>query len=104
MISSVGLGTVTTRGNVDCVRQHSVSTRNSRSALGLFLFLIYINDIANASNELSFPLFADGANIFYTSDDINDIETVMNCEMTRDPSYCSINKSSVDVKKILTSC
>ena len=99
MISSVGLGTVTTRGNVDCVRQHSVSTRNSRSALGLLLFLIYINDIASASNELSFPLFADGANIFYTSDDINNTATVMNCEMTRVLCYYTINKSSVDMKK-----
>ena len=87
MISSVGLGAVRTRGIVDCVRPHSVSTRNSRSALGLLLFLIYISDIA------------DGANIFYTSDNINDIETVMNCEMTRVLSYYRINKSSVDMKK-----
>ena len=99
MISSVGLGAVITRRNVDCVRPHSVSTRNSRSALGLLLFLIYINDIASASNELSFPLFADGANIFYTSDDINDTATDMNCEMTRVLCYCTINKSSVDMKK-----
>ena len=99
MISSVGLGAVITRGNVDCVRPHSVSTRNSRSVLGFLLFLIYINDIASASNELSFPLFADGANIFYTSDDINDTATDMNCEMTRVLCYCTINKSSVDMKK-----
>ena len=104
MISSVGLGAVRTRGNVDCVRPNSVFTRNSRSALGLLLFLIYINDIASASNELSFPLFSVFSNIFYTSDDINNTATVMNCEMTRVLSYCSINKSSVFVKKILTSC
>ena len=29
----------------------------------------------------SFRLFADDVKIFYTSDDINDIESVMNCEM-----------------------
>ena len=50
------------------------------STLGPLLFLIYINDIANSSNKLS----------FYTSDDINDIESVMNCEMTRVLNYCSI--------------
>ena len=44
------------------------------STLGPLLFLIYINDIANSSNKLSFRLFGDDANIFYTSDDINDIE------------------------------
>ena len=41
---------------------------------------IHINDIANSPNKLSFRLFADDANIFHTSDDINDIESVMNCE------------------------
>lgn len=67
--------------------------------LGPLLFLIYINDIANSSNQLSFRLFADDANIFYTSDDINDIESVMNCEMTKVLNYCSINKLSVNMQK-----
>ena len=69
------------------------------STLGPLLFLIYINDIANSSNKLSFRLFADDANIFYTSDDVNDIESVMNCEMTRVLNYCSTNKLSVNMKK-----
>ena len=69
------------------------------STLGPLLFLIYINDIANSSNKLSFRLFADDANIFYTSDDINCIESVMNCEMTKVLNYCSINKLSVNMKK-----
>ena len=46
------------------------------STLVPLLFLIYINDIANSSDKLSFRLFADDANIFYVSDDINDIESV----------------------------
>ena len=65
------------------------------SALVPLLFLIYINGIANSSDKLSFRLFADNANIFYASDDINDIESVINCEMTRVLNYCSINKLSV---------
>ena len=52
-----------------------------------------------SSNKLSFRLFADDANIFYTSDDINGIESVMNCEMTRVLNYCAINKLSVNMKK-----
>ena len=62
------------------------------STLVPLLFLIYINDIANSSDKLSFRLFADDANIFYVSDDINDIESVINCEMTRALNYYSINK------------
>ena len=69
------------------------------STLGPLLFLIYIDDIANLSNKLSFGLFADDASIFYISDDINDIESVMNYEMTKFINYCSINKLSVNMKK-----
>ena len=70
------------------------------STLVSLLFLIYINDIANSSDKLSFRLFADDANIFYASDDINDIESVINCEMTRALNYYSINKLSVNMKKL----
>ena len=73
------------------------------STLVPLLCLIYINDIANSSDKLSFRLFADDANIFYASDDINDIESVINCEMTRALNYYSMNKLSVNMKK-LTSC
>ena len=57
----------------------------------LIIFL-YINDVANSSNKLSVCLFADDGNIFYTSNDVNDIESVMNCEMTRVLNYCSANE------------
>ena len=50
------------------------------STSGSLLFLIHINDFANSSHKFSFRLFADDANIFHTSDDMNDIESVMNCE------------------------
>ena len=73
------------------------------SALFPLLFLIYINDIANSSDKLSFRLFADDANIFYASDDINDIESVINCEINRVLNYYSRNKLSVNMKK-LTLC
>ena len=69
---------------------------------GHLLFLIYINDIANSSKKLSFRLFADDANIFYTSDDINDIESVMNCDLIRVLNYCTINKLSVNMKKLIS--
>ena len=76
VISSVGLGAARTRGNVDCVVQHPFFTGMSRFTLRPLLSLT------------SFRLFADGASIFCSSDDINDIETVETCEMTRVASYC----------------
>ena len=38
------------------------------STLGQLLFLLYINDLRNCSKKLSFRIFADDTNIFYTSD------------------------------------
>ena len=62
-------------------------------------YLLDRKQLANSSNKLSFRLFADDANFLYTSDDINDIESVMNCEITRVLNYHSINKLSVNMVK-----
>ena len=40
------------------------------SVLGPLLFLIYINDLPNATKSLSFFLFVDDTNIYFESDDI----------------------------------
>ena len=67
----------------------------TRGYLRSLIILIYITDIANLFSNLSFRLFADDANIFYTSNDINDIESVMHCEMARVLNYCSIDKTHI---------
>ena len=59
------------------------------STSGSLLFLIHINDIANSPNKLSFRLFADDANIFHTSDDINDI-TVFNIQQKTCIKYLGV--------------
>ena len=40
------------------------------SVLGLLLFLIYVNDLPGVSKVLSFYVFADDINIFYSSRDL----------------------------------
>ena len=37
------------------------------STLGPLLFLLYINDLPNCSSKLSFRIFADDTNMFYTT-------------------------------------
>ena len=46
------------------------------SILGPKLFILYINDICNASTILKFILFADDTNVFYSG---VDIQTLCEC-------------------------
>ena len=51
------------------------------SVLGPLLFLLYINDLPNISEKLSFFLFADDTNLYYESDDLLELEKTMNLEL-----------------------
>ena len=43
------------------------------SVLGPLLFLLFINDLPNASKHLKFYLFADDTNLYYDSETLNDV-------------------------------
>ena len=53
------------------------------SILGPLFFLIYINDIHNASNILEMVLFADDTNVFYSHNDLSDLANIMNTELRK---------------------
>ena len=44
------------------------------SMLRPLLFLLYINDLPNSSEKLSFRIFADDTNIFFTCSNPNEVE------------------------------
>ena len=69
------------------------------STLRPLLFLLYINDLPNSSEKLSFRIFANDTNIFFTGSNPNKVEFPMNEEIKLDLKYCSINKLSVNFKK-----
>ena len=69
------------------------------SNLSPLLFLLYINDMPNCSSKLSFRLFADDSNIFYSSNNLKDITQTMNTEFDNILYYCSANKLSINIKK-----
>ena len=69
------------------------------STLRPLLFLLYINDLPNSSEKLSFRIFADDTNIFFTGSNPNEVEFPMNEEIKLVLKYCSINKLSVNFKK-----
>ena len=45
------------------------------------LFLLYINDLPNASKLLSFHSFADDTNIYCSRKNLNDLELILNQEL-----------------------
>ena len=69
------------------------------STLGPVLFLLYINDLPNCSNKLSFRIFADDTNMFYTSANLQHLESVMNEELKLVFNYCTTNKLSINLTK-----
>ena len=69
------------------------------SSLGPLLFLLYINDIPNCSDKLTFRIFADDTNVFASSPIIRDLETLFNEELAKIKQWCDLNKLSINVKK-----
>ena len=69
------------------------------STLGPLLFLFYINDLPNCSKKVSFRIFADDKNIFFTSDNLLHLESIMNGELNSVLKYSNINKLSVNFTK-----
>ena len=51
------------------------------SVLGPLLFLIYINDLQNISNDLKTIVFADDTNIIFNSDSLGKLNVKMNKEL-----------------------
>ena len=69
------------------------------SILGPLLFLIYINDIINASPILTYILFADDTNIFYSHTDPQTLICTLNAELQKISSWFKSNKLSLNIDK-----
>ena len=53
------------------------------STLRPLLFLIYINDLPNSSEKLSFKIIADDTNVFAFARDFKTLEHMMKSELTK---------------------
>ena len=53
------------------------------SILGLLFFLIYVNDLSNASNILDPIMFVDDTNLFYSQYDIKTLFSTVNEELEK---------------------
>ena len=69
------------------------------SLLGPLLFITYINDIQKSSNLLSFILFADDSNIFFSHENANQLLRTVNSELKNVTDWIKANKLSLNLQK-----
>ena len=68
------------------------------SVLGPLLFLVYINDISNSSDQLKFYLFADDTNLLYADKNLRVLENKVNAELSKIYAWLFANKLSLNIK------
>ena len=69
------------------------------SILGPLLFLIYINDLNEASDVLNLIMFTDDTNLFYSHKNIGNLFFTMNDELVKINEWFKANKLSLNIKK-----
>ena len=69
------------------------------SVLGPLLFIIYINDLFNSANSLSFILFADDTNIFFRHKSIFTLLDTVNRELSLVSLWFNANKLTLHPSK-----
>ena len=69
------------------------------SILGPLLFIILINDIETQINKCSLMMYADDTVLYYSSNNINDMENVMNTEAGKVSLWIKENCLLLNLKK-----
>ena len=69
------------------------------SVLGPLPFLLYVNDISESSKLLSFLLFADDTNLFYSHSDPNTLDQIVNQELCKVSKWLTEKRLSLNVQK-----
>ena len=69
------------------------------SILGPLLFLIYINDLSNASKTLFFRMFADDTACFLDDSNINNLINTFQEELSKISNWMRVNKLSINIDK-----
>ena len=69
------------------------------SVLGPLLFIIYINDIIKCSDLLNFILFADDTNLFYSNENLIQMQNLVNNELSKLSEWFRANKLSLNAVK-----
>ena len=69
------------------------------SILGPLLFILYINDLPNVSQNIKLPLYADDTAIFFQSKNIESLQNVIDTESAHICKWLQLNKLSLNTDK-----
>ena len=88
--------------NTLLINLSGVSPPRVKTVFSPILFIIYINDLSRASSVSSIVkclLFADDTSVCYSHNDINQLISVLNCEIEKIMNWLCGNKLSQDEDK-----
>ena len=63
------------------------------------MFLLYINDLPNTSKLLSFHLYADDTNIYFSRKNLNDLELILNQGLHAVAKWMKSNRLALGILK-----
>ena len=86
-------------GHTESPRQTMTCGIPQGSTLGPSLFFLYINDLPNCSETLTFRIFADDTNLFASARDLKSLEILINSELEKVKVWCDVNKLSFNFIK-----
>ena len=69
------------------------------SEIGPLLFLLFINDLSNASKHLKFYLFADDTNLYYDSETFDDVIKKVKRRLKHVKRWLDSNRLSLNISK-----
>ena len=69
------------------------------SVLGPLIFLLFINDLPNASKHLKFYFFADDTNLYYDSETLHDVIKKVNKGLKHVKRWLDSNRLSLNISK-----
>ena len=69
------------------------------SILGPLLFILFINDIVNASKIAEIIMFADDTTLFFKHKELGVLYTTINVELAKISQWFKLNKLSLNIKK-----
>ena len=89
---------VTFNGSYSSVRQINIGVPQG-SILGPLLFLIYINDLPNASARFRSVLYADDTTLLTSDSDYSSLIQTINAELPKIHKWCVANRLSIRMDK-----